>query len=45
VTSLPHYNGAGCSALGITTTDRAQGIANPIPSGFNPLPGTVPASN
>jgi len=45
VTSLPHYNGAGCSRLGIVTTDRRQGIVNSIPAGFNPLPGTVSRSN
>ncbi len=45
VLSLPHYNGTGCSTLGITTTDRAQGIVNTIPTGFNPLPGTVSGSN
>jgi phospholipase C len=45
VTSLPHFAGAGCKAIGITPTDRQQGIVNAIPPGFNPLPGTVPASN
>ena len=30
VTSLPHYNGAGCSQLGIVTTDRQR--ESPIPS-------------
>ncbi|MDR3440044.1 alkaline phosphatase family protein [Telmatospirillum sp.] len=45
VTSLPHYAGAGCSAIGMTPTDQQQGITNVIPSGFNPLPGTVSASN
>jgi len=36
------YTGAGCSTLGITTTDRALGIVNPIPSDFNPRPYTDP---
>ena len=50
VTTLPHYNGPGCSALGITTVDRQQGLVNVIPTSaanpnFNPLPGTVPLSN
>lgn len=45
VTTLPHYAGNGCSAIGVTPTDRAQGIANVIPAGFNPLPGTVAGSN
>ena len=43
VTTLPGSWGfGGCSYLGITTTDRALGIANPIPSDFNPRPKTNP---
>jgi len=38
----PIYTGKGCSTLGITTTDRALGIVNPIPSDFNPRPYTDP---
>lgn len=38
----PLYTGRGCSTLGITTTDRALGITNPIPSDFNPRPYTDP---
>jgi hypothetical protein len=38
----PIYTGNGCSTLGITTTDRALGIVNPIPSDFNPRPYTDP---
>lgn len=32
----------GCQYLGITTTDRAPGIPNPIPADFNPRPKTNP---
>jgi phospholipase C len=43
VTTLPGSWGfGGCSYLGITTTDRALGITNPIPSDFNPRPKTNP---
>ena len=43
ITTLPAAWGTGgCSYLGITTTDRAQGIANPIPADFNPRPKTNP---
>ena len=41
ITTLPGSWGVGgCSYLGITTTDRALGIANPIPGDFNPRPKT-----
>jgi len=40
ITTLPQ--GGGCVSLGITTTDRALGIANPIPADFNPRPKTNP---
>jgi len=30
----------GCAYLGITTTDRQQGITNTVPSDFNPRPST-----
>ncbi len=45
VTSLPHYGGQGCRAIGITPEDVRQGIANVIPAGFNPLPSTYPKAN
>jgi len=45
VTSLPHYGGQGCRAVGITPEDVRQGITNVIPSGFNPLPSTYPKAN
>jgi phospholipase C len=43
ITTLPgSWNVGGCKYLGITTTDRALGVANPIPSDFNPRPKTNP---
>jgi phospholipase C len=43
ITTLPQAWGfGGCQYLGITTTDRQQGIKNPIPSDFNPRPNTDP---
>ena len=46
VKTLPHYNRAGCSALGITPTDYPNGLnsppSDPAPSDFNPRPGTAP---
>ncbi|WP_341531279.1 alkaline phosphatase family protein [Nostoc sp. UHCC 0302] len=45
VTTLPHYGGQGCKAIGITPEDDRQGIVNNIPPGFNPLPSTYPAGN
>jgi phospholipase C len=45
VSTLPHYGGNGCKAIGITPEDVRQGIVNNIPAGFNPLPSTYPAAN
>jgi phospholipase C len=45
VTSLPHYNGQGCSKIGITPEDQRQGIVNTVPTGFNPLAATLPQYN
>jgi len=45
VNTLPHYDGHGCQAIGITPEDVRQGIVNNIPAGFNPLPSTYPAAN
>ena len=45
LTSLPHYGGHGCQAIGIVPEDVRQGIANNIPTGFNPLPSTYPTAN
>jgi phospholipase C len=43
VTTLPQaWPTGGCQYLGITTTDRALGIPNPIPNDFNPRPKTNP---
>ena len=42
ISQLPAQTGYGCSTLGITTTDRALGIPNVIPSDFNPRPSTNP---
>jgi phospholipase C len=43
VLSLPHYNGAGCTTLGITPTDYPNGYSvggeiDPPPTDFNPRP-------
>src|SRR5579883_2080084 len=45
VNTLPHYGSKGCQALGITPEDQRQGIANKVPTGFNPFPSTYPAAN
>jgi phospholipase C len=45
VNSLPHYGGHGLRAIGIVPEDVRQGISNPPPEGFNPLPSTYPAAN
>ena len=47
VSSLPHYGGAGCSTLGITPTDYANGYGagkeiDPPPQDFNPRPTVSP---
>jgi phospholipase C len=43
IQTLPQAWGfGGCSYLGITTTDRQQGIPNVIPADFNPRPKTNP---
>ncbi|SPF40697.1 Phospholipase C (modular protein) [Candidatus Sulfotelmatobacter kueseliae] len=42
IKTLPQTTGYGCADLGITTTDRAKGIVNPIPPDFNPRPFTTP---
>jgi phospholipase C len=41
--SLPHYNGAGCTTIGITPTDYPNGYSvggenDPPPADFNPRP-------
>ncbi len=45
VDALPPYGGKGCAAIGITPTDRALGIEDRPPPGFNPLPLTLPGDN
>jgi len=45
VNALPHYGGHGCREIGITPEDVRQGIAEPVPAGFNPLPATYPEAN
>jgi phospholipase C len=40
VLSLPHYNNNGCQELNIVPTDT--GRTNPVPSDFNPRPGSDP---
>ncbi len=41
IQTLPQAWGfGGCKYLGITTTDRQQGITNVVPSDFNPRPKT-----
>ena len=47
VHTLPHYNGAGCSALNITPTDYPNGYgagleSDPPPADFNPRPTVSP---
>jgi phospholipase C len=43
IRALPHYNGAGCSALHITPTDYRNGVAiDPPPPDFNPRPALTP---
>ena len=43
VAALPHYGGKGCSAIGVTPTDRASPGA--VPEHFNTLPASLPAYN
>ena len=45
ITSLPHYGGKGCAAIGVTPEDRRQGITTAAPERFNTLPTTLPAYN
>jgi phospholipase C len=44
VDALPHYGGQGCGALGIVPEDVARGVANSLPSDFNPRPATSPTT-
>ena len=42
---LPHYDGKGCSVIGVTPEDVRQGVRATVPAGFNTLPATLPAYN
>ena len=42
VNKLPHYDGQGCKALGITPVDAQQGYHEAVPADFNPRPMTYP---
>jgi phospholipase C len=45
VTSLPHFNGAGCRILGIVPTDVSTStgaVIDPAPADFNPRPSSNP---
>jgi phospholipase C len=44
VRHVPPYDNKGCQAIGMVPTDIALGIANPIPSDFNPRPATNPTA-
>jgi len=44
VNTLPALGNQGCAVLGIIPDDVARGINNPIPSDFNPRPGTDPTT-
>jgi len=43
VSHLPHYDGKGCQAIGMTPTDAA--MTRKPPEHFNSLPATLPAYN
>ena len=42
VAALPHYGGAGCSALGITPLDAQLGVTTTAPSDFFARPSQTP---
>ncbi|HJS84485.1 MAG TPA: alkaline phosphatase family protein, partial [Acetobacteraceae bacterium] len=42
---LPHYDGKGCAAIGMTPEDKRQNITTTAPAGFNTLPATLPQYN
>ncbi len=42
VNALPHYDGKGCSAIGMVPEDQRQHITTAVPAGFNTLPATLP---
>jgi phospholipase C len=45
IDKLPHFDGKGCQAIGMTPEDKLQGITSQIPDHFNTLPATLPAYN
>lgn len=45
VDTLPHFNGKGCSAIGMVPEDQRQHIDDSAPPGFNTLPATLPRFN
>jgi len=46
VSAMPHFNGAGCSAIGVTpVVPQGQSTDNAPPAGFNTLPSTLPNYN
>jgi phospholipase C len=42
VSTLPHFDGKGCAAIGMTPEDQRQHIATQVPADFNTLPATLP---
>jgi phospholipase C len=46
ISTLPHYGGKGCSAIGMVPVDRRPGgPVTHVPEHFNTLPATLPAYN
>ncbi len=45
LTALPHYDGKGCAAIGVTPEDLRLGRRSAPPAHFNSLPGTLPDYN
>ncbi len=45
IAHLPHYDGRGCSVIGVTPEDQRQNLRAAVPAGFNTLPATLPAYN
>lgn len=45
VTTLPHFGGDGCRAIGVVPEDERQGLSAPPPANFNSLPSTLAKYN
>lgn len=45
VAALPHYEGRGCAAIGMTPVDAAMGVQAKPPANYNSLPSTLPKYN